>query len=66
MAAINGSGMYASFSITILHSADVCTLLEGRVQCYEHLICVADLKHVCTASLAVCVCDEFLEFSHKT
>ena len=63
MAAINGSGMYASFSIAVLttdsnsaYSADVCTLLEeGCVQCYERLICVADLKHVCTASLAVCV-----------
>jgi hypothetical protein len=41
MAAINGSGIYASFSITILtidsntaYSADDCTLLEeGHVQC---------------------------------
>jgi len=63
MAAINGSGMYASFSITILtidsntaYSAVVCTLLEeGRVQCYEHLICIADMKHISTVSLAVCV-----------
>jgi hypothetical protein len=63
MTAINGTGMCASFSITILtidsntaYSADVCTLPEGGcVQCYEHLICVADLKHICTPSLAVCV-----------
>jgi len=63
MAAINGSGIYASFSITVLtvdsntvYSADACTLLEeGRVQCYEHLICIASLKHICTASIAVCV-----------
>jgi hypothetical protein len=42
MAAINGSGMYSSCSITVLtvdsntvYSADACTLLEeGRVQCY--------------------------------
>lgn len=60
MAAINGSGMYDSFSITVLtidsKTADVCTLLEqGHVQCYKHLICVSDTKHICTASLAVCV-----------
>lgn len=58
MAAVNYSGMYAFFSVTVLtidsntaYSADVCTLLEeGRVQCYEHSICTADLKHICTAS----------------
>jgi hypothetical protein len=54
MAALNGSGMYASFSITVLiidnstaYSAYVCTLLEvGCVQCYEHVICVVVLKHL--------------------
>jgi hypothetical protein len=63
MASINDSGTYASFSITVLtidsntaYSADVCTLLEeGHVRCYEHVICVADMKHICIASLAVCV-----------
>jgi len=61
--AVNCNGMYASFSVTVLtidsntaYSADICTLLEeGRVQCYEHLIHTADWKHICTASLAVCV-----------
>jgi hypothetical protein len=73
LATINGSGMYASFNITVLiidsntaYSADVCTLLEVvRVQCYEHVICVAVLKHIGTASLGS-VYDRFLEFSHKT
>jgi hypothetical protein len=59
MAPRNGSGTFASASITFMtidsntaYVADVCKLLEvGCVPCYRHLVCNVDSRHICTPSV---------------